>query len=48
LAKRARQLDPADCDPRGVCHLITSSFDGPGEPSVDRDNLDPEYHSGLT
>jgi DNA-binding transcriptional MerR regulator len=24
LAARARQLDPADCDPRRVCHLIGS------------------------
>lgn len=30
LAKRARRLDPADCDPRGVCHLITASVDAPG------------------
>jgi hypothetical protein len=30
LTKRARRLDPADCDPRGVCHLITSSVDGLG------------------
>ena len=22
LADRARHLDPADCDPRQVCHLI--------------------------
>jgi DNA-binding transcriptional MerR regulator len=26
LTKRARRLDPADCDPQGVCHLITSGF----------------------
>ena len=25
LTKRARRLDPADCDPRGVCHLVQSS-----------------------
>jgi DNA-binding transcriptional MerR regulator len=25
LAKRARRLDPANCDPRSVCHLITPS-----------------------
>jgi DNA-binding transcriptional MerR regulator len=25
LTKRARRLDPADCSPRGVCHLITST-----------------------
>ena len=30
LTKRARRLDPADCDPRGVCHLVKSSVDGPG------------------
>ncbi|MGH9251550.1 MAG: heavy metal-responsive transcriptional regulator [Acidimicrobiales bacterium] len=24
LADRARRLDPADCDPRRVCHLIQS------------------------
>lgn len=24
LARRARSLDPADCDPRRVCHLIGS------------------------
>ena len=24
LADRARQLDPADCDPTAVCHIITS------------------------
>jgi len=30
LTKRARRLDPADCDPGGVCHLITSSVDGLG------------------
>src|SRR3989442_7842375 len=28
LTKRARRLDPADCDPRGVCHLIQSSVVG--------------------
>lgn len=27
LTKRARQLDPADCNPQGVCHLITSGVD---------------------
>ena len=27
LTKRARRLDPADCSPRGVCHLIQSSVD---------------------
>ncbi len=31
LTKRARRLDPADCDAGGVCHLITSSVDGPGK-----------------
>jgi DNA-binding transcriptional MerR regulator len=25
LTGRARRLDPADCDPRGVCHLIAPS-----------------------
>ena len=30
LTKRARQLDPTDCNPRGVCHLIQSSVDTPG------------------
>ena len=30
LTKRARRLDPADCDPRGVCHLVQSSVDGSG------------------
>ena len=30
LTKRARRLDPADCDSGGVCHLITSSVDAPG------------------
>jgi DNA-binding transcriptional MerR regulator len=30
LTKRARRLDPADCDSGGVCHLITSSVDGLG------------------
>ena len=30
LSKRARRLDPADCNPRGVCHLIQSSVDTPG------------------
>jgi DNA-binding transcriptional MerR regulator len=25
LARRARSLDPADCDPRQVCHLIAPS-----------------------
>jgi len=30
LTKRARRLDPADCNPRGVCHLITSADDGRG------------------
>jgi DNA-binding transcriptional MerR regulator len=25
LTRRARHLDPAACDPRGVCHLITPS-----------------------
>lgn len=30
LTKRARRLDPADCDSGGVCHLITSSVNGPG------------------
>jgi len=28
LTKRARRLDPANCDPRGVCHLIQSSVVG--------------------
>lgn len=27
LTKRARRLDPADCESGGVCHLITSSVD---------------------
>jgi DNA-binding transcriptional MerR regulator len=26
LAARARQLDPADCDPRRICHLIGSDI----------------------
>jgi DNA-binding transcriptional MerR regulator len=30
LTKRARRLDPTDCNPRGVCHLIQSSVDAPG------------------
>jgi DNA-binding transcriptional MerR regulator len=30
LTKRARRLDPTDCNPRGVCHLIQSSVDEPG------------------
>ena len=30
LTKRARRLDPTDCNPRGVCHLIQSSVDTPG------------------
>jgi len=30
LTKRARRLDPSDCDSGGVCHLITSSVDQPG------------------
>lgn len=30
LTKRARRLDPAGCDSGGVCHLITSSVNGPG------------------
>src|SRR5256886_16686705 len=30
LSKRARRLDPEDCNPRGVCHLIQSSVDAPG------------------
>src|SRR2546425_3801341 len=29
LTKRARRLDPTDCSPRGVCHLIHSSVDPP-------------------
>jgi DNA-binding transcriptional MerR regulator len=29
LTRRARRLDPADCNPRGVCHLVQSSVDGP-------------------
>jgi DNA-binding transcriptional MerR regulator len=33
LTKRARRLDPADCDPQGVCHLIT--------PGVDRGQATP-------
>jgi MerR, DNA binding len=28
LTKRAGHLDSADCNPRGVCHLITSTVDG--------------------
>lgn len=28
LTKRARRLDPAECDPRGVCHLITPGGSG--------------------
>jgi DNA-binding transcriptional MerR regulator len=28
LTKRARRLDPANCNPRGVCHLISSTADG--------------------
>lgn len=24
LADRARQLDPADCDPTGICHIIAT------------------------
>ena len=30
LTKRARRLDPADCNPAGICHLITPNFDGRG------------------
>jgi DNA-binding transcriptional MerR regulator len=30
LTKRARRLDPTDCNPRGVCHLIRSSVNAPG------------------
>jgi len=30
LTKRARRLNPADCSPRGVCHLITSVVDQRG------------------
>jgi len=30
LTKRARRLDPTDCNPRGVCHLIQPSVDSPG------------------
>jgi hypothetical protein len=25
LVDRAQHLDPAECDPRGVCHLIAST-----------------------
>lgn len=25
LARRARRLDPADCQPAGVCHIISSA-----------------------
>ena len=24
LAKRARRLDPADCDPASICHIIST------------------------
>ena len=27
LAKRARSLDPADCDPALVCHIITATHE---------------------
>jgi len=30
LTKRARRLDPTNCNPRGVCHLIQPSLDSPG------------------
>jgi MerR family copper efflux transcriptional regulator len=30
LARRARTLDPARCDPRLVCHVITPAKDGNG------------------
>src|SRR3989442_5106364 len=30
LTKRARRLDPADCNPGGICHLITPNVDGWG------------------
>jgi len=30
LTKRARRLDPADCNPGGICHLITPKVDGRG------------------
>jgi MerR family copper efflux transcriptional regulator len=30
LTKRARRMNPADCNPRGVCHLITSVGDRRG------------------
>ena len=30
LTKRARRLDPTNCSPRGVCHLIQPSLDSPG------------------
>ena len=30
LTKRARRLDPADCNPGGICHLITPNVDRRG------------------
>src|SRR2546426_4137711 len=33
LTKRARRLDPANCSPRGVCHLIASAVDVQAEPA---------------
>ena len=30
LTTRARRLDPADCNPGGICHLITPNVDGRG------------------
>jgi DNA-binding transcriptional MerR regulator len=30
LTKRARRLDPAACNPGGICHLITPNVDGSG------------------
>jgi hypothetical protein len=26
LAKRARRLDPADCDPASICHIISTQL----------------------
>lgn len=36
LARRARSLDPADCDPQLVCHLINPPVDRPERSSGQR------------